>query len=158
MGTKMRRSKHDKVIAGVCGGIADYLNIDPTIIRLGFVFATFFGGIGPIAYIVGIFVMPEKEGYKPNNFFEGDSDMKVDDNIEYYDSDKDFTEVMGDSMDSGEPNSKKSSTFLGLSLILLGVMFLFKQFIPKINFVELVPVMLVVIGLLIVFRNGRKQK
>lgn len=156
MGSKMKRSKHDKVIAGVCGGIADYLNIDPTIIRLGFVFATFFGGIGPIAYIVGIFVMPENESYKPKNFFDGGNDMNVDDNMEYYDSDKDFTEVMGDSVDSGDPNSKKSSTFVGISLMLLGVMFLFKQFIPKINFVELVPVLLVVIGLLIVFRNGRK--
>ena len=151
MGNKMKRSKQDKVIAGVCGGIAEYLNIDPTIVRLGFVLATFFGGIGPFAYIVAIVVMPENVGYNPKGFFD-DKDMN-DDTMEY-DVDKDFTQVMGDDLDSMEPNSKKSSTFVGISLILLGVLFLIKQFVP--NLMDLMPIFLVVIGLLIVFRNGRK--
>ncbi len=154
MGNKMKRSKHDKVIAGVCGGIAEYLNIDPTIVRLGFVFATFFGGIGPFAYIVAIFVMPKDVGYKPNGFFDDDKEMNADDNMEDYDVDKDFTQVMGDDVGSIEPNSKKSSTFVGISLILLGVIFLIKQFVP--NFIDFMPIFLVAIGLLIVFRNGRK--
>jgi len=34
------RSKYDRVISGVCGGIGEYFNIDPTIVRLGFVIAT----------------------------------------------------------------------------------------------------------------------
>lgn len=156
MGSKMKRSKHDKKIAGVCGGIGEFLEIDPTIVRLGFVFATFFGGIGPIAYIILLFVMPENDSYKSSNFFDEDNDIHTDYKMGDYDSDKDFTHVMGDSMDFDSSNSKKTSAFLGISLILLGVLLLIKQFIPKINFVELLPALLVLIGLIIVFRNGRK--
>lgn len=155
MGRKLKRSKSDKVLAGVCGGVAEYLNLDPTIIRLGFVFTTFFGGLGPIAYIVGIFIMPEQESYKPDSFFDEDRDVHGGNNMDY-DSEKDFTQVMGDNMDSVDTNSQKSSAFVGVSLIVLGLMFLFKQFIPKINFMQLFPVVLVIIGMLIVFRNGRK--
>ena len=152
MGSKMKRSKHDKFLAGVCGGIAEYLNIDSTIIRLGFVFATFFVGIGPLAYIVAIFVMPENVSYKPNGFFDDDKDMNAN-NMGEYDVDKDFSQVMGDDMASIEPNPKKSSTFLGISFILLGVMILIKQFV---DFIDFMPIFLVLIGLLIVFRSRRK--
>lgn len=153
MGRKMKRSKRDKVIAGVCGGLSEFFDIDVTIIRLGFVFATLFGGIGPGIYIVLLFIMPEGEGYSPNNFFDEDNDTYSDDQ---YDSDKDFTHVMGDDMDYDEKDSKKSSTFVGVCLILFGFMLLLKQFIPKISFVQLLPVLLVLIGLIIVFRDRRK--
>ncbi|NLL05705.1 MAG: PspC domain-containing protein [Clostridiaceae bacterium] len=154
MGNKMKRSKHDKVVAGVCGGIAEYLNIDSTIIRLGFVFATFFGGIGPIAYIIAIFVMPENAGYIPKGFYDDDKNMNAEDNMDEYDVDKDFTNVMGDDMTSIEHNPGKSSTFVGISLILLGVIILIKRFIP--DFKDIMPIFLVIIGLLIVFRSRRK--
>ncbi len=145
---KLRRSKHDKVLAGVCGGIAEYFNLDSTIIRLGFVLMAFSGGLGVLAYIVGIFIMPEKESYKPSNFYEEDSDV--------YDSEKDFTQVMGDTMDTKTHDPQRSKTFVGISLILLGVLFLAKEYIPRIDFVQLTPVLLVLIGVFIVFKNGRK--
>jgi phage shock protein C len=155
MGRKLRRSKHDKVLAGVCGGIAEYFNLDPTIIRLGFVLMIFFGGIGPIAYIVGMFIMPEQESYKPSNGFN-ESTWDEGDRMEY-DSEKDFTQVMGDSMESGGRDSQKSKTFVGVSLILLGVLFLAKQYINiRIDLAKLIPIAFVVIGFLIVFRSGRK--
>jgi phage shock protein C len=47
-------------IAGVCGGIAEYLGIDATVVRLAWVFATFLGGSGIIAYIIAWIVMPER--------------------------------------------------------------------------------------------------
>ena len=74
-----------------------------------------------------------------------------------YDSEKDFTQVIGDTKDSGSQDSQKSRTFVGISLILLGVLFLAKQYISiNINPMKLIPVVFVVIGFLIVYRNGRK--
>lgn len=155
MGRKLKRSKHDKVLAGVCGGIAEYFNLDPTIIRLGFVLMIFFGGVGPVAYIVGMFIMPEQESYKPSNGFN-ENKWDEGDKMEY-DSEKDFSQVMGDSKETGCKDSQKSRTFVGVSLILLGVLFLTKQYINiNINPMKLIPVLLVVVGFLIVFRNGRK--
>jgi len=46
------------MIAGVCGGLAEYLNVDPTLIRLGFVLLTFASGTGILLYLVMAIVVP----------------------------------------------------------------------------------------------------
>ena len=57
----LTRSKSDRMIAGVCAGLADYLNMDPTVIRLLFVLGLFLGGPGIIiAYLIMAIVTPEQ--------------------------------------------------------------------------------------------------
>jgi phage shock protein C len=57
---QLRRSQTDRKISGVCGGIAEYLNVDPTLIRLAAVaLAIITGGAFIIAYIVAMIVMPQ---------------------------------------------------------------------------------------------------
>lgn len=61
-GKTLRRSRDERMIAGVCGGLGEYLNVDPTLVRLGAVaFAVFTGGTGLIAYAVAWVVMPEAD-------------------------------------------------------------------------------------------------
>lgn len=57
------RSKKSRIIAGVCGGLGKYFNIDPTIIRLVWILITLFTGlfIGIIAYIIAWVIMPEEK-------------------------------------------------------------------------------------------------
>jgi phage shock protein PspC (stress-responsive transcriptional regulator) len=57
MKTLCKSSTH-KMIAGVCGGIGEYFNVDPTLIRLGFVALSFMFGGGFIAYIIAAIVIP----------------------------------------------------------------------------------------------------
>ncbi|MBN2365767.1 MAG: PspC domain-containing protein [Calditrichaeota bacterium] len=58
---KIYRSRENRMIAGVCGGIAEYVNIDPSIVRLLWVFASFASiGLGILVYIILIFVFQEK--------------------------------------------------------------------------------------------------
>ena len=52
------RSITDKKLAGVCGGLAEYLGMDTTIIRLILVLAVLFAGVGILAYIVAALVIP----------------------------------------------------------------------------------------------------
>jgi phage shock protein C len=54
------RSSVDGKIAGVCGGIAEYMDVDPTVVRLVWVLITFFTGVVPgiVAYLVAWMVMP----------------------------------------------------------------------------------------------------
>ncbi len=59
---KLYKSNTDKKLCGVCGGIAEYLNIDSTIIRLILVVAILCAGSGALAYIVAALVMPEPQG------------------------------------------------------------------------------------------------
>ena len=57
---RLHRSKTDRKIAGVCGGIAEYLNTDPTVVRLVTVLLMLGFGSGLLAYIVCAIVMPEE--------------------------------------------------------------------------------------------------
>ena len=57
---RLYRSKSERMIAGVCGGLAEYFNIDSTIIRLLFVAAALFGGPGLILYLVMWILVPEE--------------------------------------------------------------------------------------------------
>lgn len=58
---RIYRSKTDQKLAGICGGLGEMFNLDPTIVRLLFVFVTIATGIAPlvITYIVGWFIIPE---------------------------------------------------------------------------------------------------
>jgi phage shock protein PspC (stress-responsive transcriptional regulator) len=62
MHKKLMRSSTDSHVAGVAGGLAEYFNIDPTIVRLLFVVATIMGGPGLLIYIVLWVVMPKHDG------------------------------------------------------------------------------------------------
>ncbi len=57
----LRRSDH-RLVAGVCGGIAEYLRVDPTLVRLVVTLLTLFGGSGVLVYAVGWLVMPDARG------------------------------------------------------------------------------------------------
>lgn len=50
----------NRMICGVCAGIGEYLNIDPTIIRLLWVFLTLLGGCGLLVYIIAAIIIPER--------------------------------------------------------------------------------------------------
>ncbi|MGH3281109.1 MAG: PspC domain-containing protein [Trebonia sp.] len=56
----LRRAVHGRVLAGVCAGIADYLAVDVTIVRVAFAVFTFLGGAGIPAYLACLLLIPEE--------------------------------------------------------------------------------------------------
>ena len=60
MEKKLYKSETNKMLAGVCGGIAEYFNIDATLVRLGWVVFSLLGGSGLLAYIIAAIIMPER--------------------------------------------------------------------------------------------------
>ena len=64
---KLYKSDRDKMIGGVCAGIGEYFDIDPTLVRLGFVALCALAGGGLLAYIVALIIIPRApEGYDPS--------------------------------------------------------------------------------------------
>ena len=61
---KLYRSGEERMIGGVCGGLAEYFHVDPTIIRLGWVLSLFIWGIGLPAYILAWIIMPQNPNHK----------------------------------------------------------------------------------------------
>ncbi len=59
-GKKLYRNTENKMLAGVCSGIADYFDIDPTLVRLGWVLFSLLGGSGLLAYIIAAIIIPER--------------------------------------------------------------------------------------------------
>ena len=60
MEKKLYKSESNKMLAGVCGGIAEYFNIEPTLVRLGWVVFCALGGSGLLAYIIMAIIMPSR--------------------------------------------------------------------------------------------------
>jgi phage shock protein C len=62
MDKKLYRSRTNSMIGGVCGGLGEYLNVDPTIMRLVAVLLVFANGIGLLAYIIAWIIIPRNPG------------------------------------------------------------------------------------------------
>ncbi len=62
---RLYRSRTDRMLAGVCGGLAEYANMDSALVRILFVILTFMGGVGLVLYIVGIIIIPENPNHQP---------------------------------------------------------------------------------------------
>lgn len=59
MNKRLYKSYSNKMLCGVCGGIAEYFNLDPTLIRLGWVIFSLAGGSGVLAYIIAAIIIPD---------------------------------------------------------------------------------------------------
>lgn len=60
---RLYKSTTNRVLCGVCGGIGEYFNVDPTIIRLLFILLIFGAGSGLLAYIIAAIIIPEQPRY-----------------------------------------------------------------------------------------------
>jgi phage shock protein C len=57
---KLYRSKRDRVLGGVCGGLGNFFNIDPVFVRVLWVVSFFVGGIGLLGYLIAWIIIPEE--------------------------------------------------------------------------------------------------
>jgi phage shock protein C len=117
------KSKTDKVILGVCGGIAEYFKVDPVIVRLAFVVLILLDGVGIWLYIILAIIMPEAE--------QADLPQKdiIEKNIEgMTEQVKGAIERMDDEDEKPAQKKSENTTWLGVILILLGAYFLLNGF------------------------------
>lgn len=152
MTKRLYRSSDNKVIGGVCAGIAEYFDIDPTLVRLLWVLLTFSVGIGIIAYIVCVIVIPER----PSSGIKY-KDVGTDDEVLVSAGMDDDFAPQGDAQDTTQRQEDKSRTFLGIILIALGGFLLFRRWFFWIDLGKFWPVILILGGVYVIFR-GREGK
>jgi phage shock protein C len=169
------RSRTDTVIAGVSGGLGKYLGIDPIIIRILFVVLTLVAAGGLIAYIILWIAVPlepynvyynssrYRQTTPPNPAPAGTPGSGFSDNSQTANSEFENTILNPDEEMRKKQSEHKlhndGNLIAGIVLIALGGLFLAAQFIPRINFGDLWPVLLIVVGILIIFggvRNSRR--
>jgi len=140
MTKRLYRSRTEKMIAGVAGGFAQYLDIDPVFIRLAFVCLIFFHGAGIIIYFVSALIIPKEEieGTEPT--------------------------VEEKQINEQERKAKKierkvnRDKYIGAILIIFGLLFLADNLFIDVNFENVFPLGLIGIGAWMVFNTFKKEK
>jgi len=154
MKNKLYRSKKDCVIGGVCGGIAEYFDIDSTLVRLLAILVFFFGGSGLIAYIIGWIIIPKNPNgnTKDNSENKGKIEGKIKKGADK--ADKKAEENLSEERSKGN-SEKNRNIILGIILIIVGLVFMGTTFFPWITWIAwgtFWPVVIIVVGLVIMIR------
>jgi len=145
---RLYRSRSNKMIAGVCGGIAEYFNVDPVLIRIIAVFLFFTGGSALIAYIIGMIVIPPQP-IEELSAAKGKAVAKTE------------APTGGSSQDT----TSVGALIVGVLLIIMGVIFTMRH-IPIFSqyywwfwhhgWDFFWPALLIVLGLILIIRGKRK--
>ena len=135
MEKKLQRDTNHKVIGGVCAGLANYFDMDASLLRLLLAFMILFAGTGFWLYIILWIVMPAGNVFQPT--------------AETIDA------VMNDA--SPNPQINKGSLVVGLILIGLGALGLIHRFVPAFNWQMVWPIILIVLGLVLLIPKDKKS-
>ncbi len=140
---KLYRSRTDRIIAGVCGGLGEFFAIDPVLFRIIFVVLAFTGGSGILIYIVMALIIPKEE----DGGVEIDKE-KVKETI------KESAENIKKEMKHVHTRSAGRKIF-GLAIILVGFAALLRVIFPEpwFRFDIMGPLFIIFLGLLVLFKN-----
>lgn len=134
MEKKLQKDTRNKVIGGVCSGLANYFGMDASLIRLLFAFMILFAGTGFWLYIILWIVMPAGV-LQPAS-----------DGVETFVSENE-----------GQPKANKGGLVFGLILIGLGALGLLHRFVPAFNWQMLWPIILIVLGIVLLIPKDKKS-
>lgn len=168
----LARSSTDRKISGVCGGIAEYLNIDSTIIRVAFILIVFAGGFGLLLYILAAIIMPMDYEVNRNytNYTKQDasyttnddtqkSDETINKNENASDDNSNFENQNESNVNLNNKEQKKSllnpATVIGIILVAIGIVFMVNIFFPSFDFGVVIALCIVAAGVLIIVKGGK---
>ncbi|WP_019849731.1 PspC domain-containing protein [Desulfitobacterium sp. PCE1] len=151
MTDKLYRSETDKKLGGVCGGLADYFDIDSTLIRLVVLLTFFMGGVGFFLYIIAWVVIPVNPGYRSGVSYHSSGNV-VDEMKESVQDIGNSAQSFAQDLRAANPSQRKR--YIGIGLMILGVIFLLDQWFPYVfNWGKMWPLILIVIGIGIILRR-----
>jgi phage shock protein C len=154
---RLYRSAKSKVFGGVAGGIAEYFDIDPIIIRLLFVIIAFAGGGGAIVYLILWIALP-LEPITPFSMNMGAGDPFGAPNPGDPAAGENPAGTAANPFNVPAKSENRNGLIGGIVLISLGMIFLANRFIPNIHFGDLWPLVLVVIGGVLIATSYAERK
>jgi len=148
---KIYRSRKDRIIFGVCGGIAEYYNIESLWVRVVFIFLGITGAIGFILYVALVILMPLNPEKPTDDKREDDMGVKAE---EFSDRVKGLVSELRD-----DPKLDRRRNLLGLVIVSVGVIAFFNELFPNfwIGWKVLWPVIIILIGFTFI-SNARPAK
>jgi len=155
MNRRLYRSRTDTVLGGVAAGLATYLNADPALVRIAWaILVPLTGGAAFLAYIVAWIAVPEEPApiaaapSAPADGAEAGAPPATEGG----------TPVSAPQTAPAEPRSEgRAGVVVGVGLVLIGLWFLVRQYLPPIDWDLLWPVILIGIGALILITSSRRR-
>jgi phage shock protein C len=140
MARKLYRSRTDSIIAGVCGGLAEYFDIDPSLVRVGAVLLTLAWGAGLLAYLVLWLIVPQKPL---------ESSLS-----------EESAETGAESPLAERPEKDRGVFFVGMILTIIGVLLLMNNYISFawLSLGKLWPLLIILIGIMILARGSSRKE
>ncbi|GAB1348942.1 hypothetical protein MASR1M107_11550 [Ignavibacteriales bacterium] len=139
MEKRVYRSRKERMIGGVAGGIAEYFEVDPVIVRFAFIALTLFNGVGLVLYIVGLIIIPEQV-------------MRIEVSSE------NSIPYAVPPVTTNSDRKGKFTVFLGVALIIAGILFGLDNFIPQFDMFDAFPAILVLLGVWIIVSGKNKRQ
>jgi phage shock protein PspC (stress-responsive transcriptional regulator) len=142
---RLLRSRNNRVLAGVCGGLADYFRIDATLLRIIFIVLTLWKGWVALIYLALWLVIPET-----------DAPQSGDDRVKQVTADMKATaQRVAETVKNSEQSRTFSRYMLGALLIIVGVVALVQRYIPwdQIQWNYVWPSAVIMVGLWVLFRR-----
>lgn len=154
---RLYRSNSSTYLGGVCGGLADYFNIDPVLVRIIFVLIFIYGGAGLLIYLILWIVIP-KAPLDFSKFYNAPSSGgSPQPEQPANEPDSSFQDLVN----AEKTDRKKNGALIGgIVLVSIGTLFLFDNLIDVFNFSDFWPVVLVIAGVAIIMSslNFNKKK
>jgi phage shock protein C len=140
---RLYRSRTDTVIGGVAAGLANYLNTDPALVRVGWVvLALVTNGVGVLAYLVCWVAVPEEPKVTAEPVIGPDGEPMP---------------VVEAPVEPRPHREGRAGLVVGVGLVLLGAWFLVREYLPPVNWNLIWPVVLIGIGALILITSSRRR-
>ncbi len=141
MAKKLYRSRTDSILAGVCGGLAEYFDIDPSLVRVGAVLLTLAWGAGLLAYLVLWLIVPQKPL---------ESSLGEDQGME--------TPAQRPAAEKTEKD--RGVFFVGMILTIIGVLLLMNNYVSFawLSMSKLWPLLIIVVGIIIIARGSARKE
>ena len=155
MRNKLYRSSKDCMIGGICGGIAEYFDIDSTLVRLLAVLVVLLGGAGVIAYLIAWIVIPKNPEQESDEKFE--KREKIKEKIKK--GAENVIEEVKEHFESKESNhniERNRRIWGGIIVIIIGVIFLSGSLFHWVAWSNLWPLIVIALGIIIMVQAFKK--
>ena len=158
MPKRLYRSRAERMIGGVCGGLAEYFDVDPVLIRVIFVAITLGGGFGVIAYIILWIVVPQEDIVLSNAPGSESYSEKKSGDAAGVAEEENVSEGAEVREKVSEKRIRERNVILAAILIIIGGLWFLDNLIPPFDFDIYFPILLIVVGILIFIYSNKRSR
>ncbi|HUF05765.1 MAG TPA: PspC domain-containing protein [Candidatus Binatia bacterium] len=158
MNRRLYRSRTDKIVGGAAAGLADYMNTDPALVRIAWaILVPLTGGVALLAYIAALIVVPEAPRAAARPPAAASEPVPEAGPAAESEAETEPEPKFGAGLPDRDWSDGRAGILVGIGLVLIGLWFLLREYLPGINWGLIWPLIIVGIGAVILFGSLRRR-